>query len=737
MKNFPLAIGVIILASMLLLSGCAAQGKPTTEKQNVTSKNLSEVSAVSVVNISGGQKEATQNLVKFKNSEDLAQWLAANGGSATQSAGYGVNFAMDRAGATGAPVPAMAVAEGAVAKSATSAPSLSYSKTNVQIEGVDEADFVKTDGNSIFIVSGSNLVIVDAKTMKVLSTTKIAQPKDIFINGDKLVLFADDSKRYYYVEKYDIEPREYYKPLTVARIFDISNREKPKELSNITISGYHYQSRMIGDKVYLVTQEGVNYGPIIPQPLVMEGAKSIMPEIYYFDNPEQNYQFNTIASIDLANQKVVDSKTLMLGYSNTLMMSENNIYIAYQKSNYWPCRFCFYYQSDYDKERFYNVILPRLKGELKIKIDSVVSKNADENQTWKEISDVLAAYYTKMLDSDTMKAENKAMFDDITSALEEYDSRKAVERSKTVIHRLKVNDGQITYVGKGEVAGTLLNQFSMDESDGNLRVATTVSAWGAKRIQYNNVFVLDGQMKTIGSAERIAPDEQIYSARFMGNKLYLVTFRQTDPFFVIDLSRPTDPKVIGKLKLPGYSTYLHPYDENYIIGVGKETSEDGYGNVKTQGVKVALFDVRDVTNPKLVDSMLLGSQYSDSAALRDHKAFLFSKEKHLLVLPISDHPDGYDWYGNRQPDVWNGAYALGVSETGFSKLGKVEHFSGRSSWYWGGEGEVQRSLYIDNVLYTISTTTIIGSDLSKDLKEVGTVHLPRDNDDPPPYYIYG
>ena len=187
-------------------------------------------------------------------------------------------------------------------------------------------------------------------------------------------------------------------------------------------------------------------------------------------------------------------------------------------------------------------------------------------------------------------------------------------------------------------------------------------------------------MKTIGSLTHIAEQEKIYSTRFIGDRLYMVTFKRIDPFFVIDLATPTAPKILGKLKIPGYSDYLHPYDATHIIGVGKETGTNDWGGVSTKGIKLALFDVSDVEHPTQIDKVEIGDAGSDSAALSDHKAFLFDKSKNLLVIParvVKNDVTVTDKYGTTQPNIWYGAYVFGLTpETGFVLKGTVEHGTG-------------------------------------------------------------
>jgi inhibitor of cysteine peptidase len=272
----------------------------------------------------------------------------------------------------------------------------------------------------------------------------------------------------------------------------------------------------------------------------------------------------------------------------------------------------------------------------------------------------------------------------------------------------------------------------MDEYGGNLRVATTSDVRTTRgQYEYNNVFVLDGMMKTIGSLTHIAEQEKIYSTRFIGDRLYMVTFKRIDPFFVIDLSSPQNPKILGKLKIPGYSDYLHPYDSTHIIGIGKETGTNDWGGVSTKGLKLAFFDVSDVEHPRQVDKVEIGDPGTDSAALSDHRAFLFDKTKNLLVIPVRvvqmiDMPEKY---GSDQQRIWYGAYVFGVTpETGFVLRGTVEHgTSGGYSWY-SSPYDVKRSLYIGDTLYTLSQKQILANSLSQINTTIATITLPGGDD---------
>jgi inhibitor of cysteine peptidase len=283
-------------------------------------------------------------------------------------------------------------------------------------------------------------------------------------------------------------------------------------------------------------------------------------------------------------------------------------------------------------------------------------------------------------------------------------------QGNTTIYRLSIAENNVTCEAYGTVPGNILNQFSMDEYNGYFRVATTTGIYSTQR---NNVYVLDMTMKTVGALENLAQGENLHSTRFVGDRCYLVTFIKTDPLFVIDLSNPAAPKVLGELSIPGYSDYLHPYDETHLIGVGKETvaSEEGYF-AWYQGIKISLFDVSNVSSPVQIANVTIGDRGSDTPVLTDHKAFLFDKSKNLLAIPVtvakidpsqyppSQYPSGIPSYAYGTP-VWQGAIVFNITLTeGLVQRGNVTQLQGLPSW--GDPYEIKRIVYIENTLYTIS-----------------------------------
>jgi len=302
-----------------------------------------------------------------------------------------------------------------------------------------------------------------------------------------------------------------------------------------------------------------------------------------------------------------------------------------------------------------------------------------------------------------------------------YNSDRNSSWYDTVIHKFAADDGELVFVGSGTAPGSVLNQFSMDEHKGHLRIATTKQDYGKGWTKYNCLYIFDGSMKIVGKIEDIAPGEQIYSARFMGERGYMVTFKQVDPLFAIDLSDPANPVVMGALKIPGYSNYLHPYDENHLIGFGKDTVLDAYGNAFYTSMKISLFDVSDITNPIELFVETIGDRGTESVLLQNHKALLFSKEKNLLAFPVTVFESKEKAVDGKAPSYgtfkFAGAYIYEIDlKKGFNLRGKISHLSSNDmlkSSEWGSDGGayIERLLTIKNTLYAASNRKLSSHNL--------------------------
>ncbi|MCK4583061.1 beta-propeller domain-containing protein [Candidatus Bathyarchaeota archaeon] len=553
--------------------------------------------------------------------------------------------------AVGAAVSAAEAATAAAdAKSATSGLTgfgfdLDYSCTNIQVEGVDEADIVKTDGGYIYLAKGKSVLIVKAypaEEAQLITEIDVGLTvQDLYVAGDKLVVFS-------YVEPYtvfyDVVMPEYEneKPKTRVEVYDIRDRSTPELERALTIDGLYFNSRLIGDHVYfIVTNPAYIDEDAVILPTIREGKAwcIVEAEDVWYPNVTRGWvSYHTVTALNVQDPDAeVNAETFLLDTGTNLYVSLENLYI--------------------------------------------VSYN------WSEGS---------------------------------------------VITKIGIEDGGITFKANGTVPGYVLNQFSMDEHKGYFRIATTSNNW-RRGGEGNNVYVLDEALNTVGSLEGLAPGEEIYSARFMGDRCYLVTFRKVDPLFAIDLSDPENPMVLGKLKIPGFSNYLHPYDENTLIGVGKETEEAKQGDFAWhQGIKISLFDVSDVENPRELAKIEIGDRGSDSPALYNHHAFLFSRARNLLVIPILEAQiDENDFAGDVPPNfygdfVYQGAYVFDISREGITLRGQVTHIDDdsllRSGYWFDSEYEVERSLYIEDNLYTISQGRIKINDLGT-LEEVKTIEL--------------
>ncbi|MGB9741296.1 MAG: beta-propeller domain-containing protein [Candidatus Bathyarchaeales archaeon] len=497
-----------------------------------------------------------------------------------------------------------------------------YSKTNIQVEGVDEADIVKTDGSYLYIISGQNVVIVKAYPPEeaVVSSRMVVNStlKQLFISEDRLVIFyqdgcCDNAK-------------------TFIQVYDISCKESPTLKREVAVDGQYLNSRMIGDYVYVLIMRSAQIvnGEVELPKICFDGEwKEISAtEIYYSHIPDYAYFFTTIVAMNIHDEGQEPTYgPMLLGATTSIYVSLDNVYLA------------------------------------------------------------------------------------ITS------------NDKTYLYRIQIQENEIVYAADGQVPGVVLNQFSMDEYNGYFRIATSYAG-------QNSLYVLNMDLEMVSSLENIAPKEQIHSARFMGNICYLVTFRKVDPFFVIDLTNPYDPKVLGTLKISGYSDYLHPYDENHVIGVGKETIPAEEGEFSWyQGIKISLFDVSNVSDPKEIAKFIIGERGTDSPVLRDHKAFLFDKERGLLVIPVlvadvneSTYPDGVPPYVCGEP-VWQGAYVFTVSLEIEEKIvlqGTVTHIENgkvMDSMYY-----ITRALYVGDFLYTISEGKVKINSLL-DLSEIKELNI--------------
>lgn len=575
-----------------------------------------------------------------------------------------------------------------------------YSTTNVQVQGVDEADVVKTDGEYLYQVNNSRIVIAKIYPSNEMKIVKIIDmdeenlyPMELYVDEDRLVVIGHSYNNIPLFKSIPMEKRiaiypPRYSYSTVKLIeYDISDKNDITKAREIELEGTYISSRKIEDKLYLVSSKRFNYYYIM-----RSGQENDTPsyrdsaigdefinipyeKIAYFPGCiSANYLI--VAGVDLGNPKEGVNVSTYLGGGQDIYASAENLYVALTKNT--------------------------------TKVRDVVIKDSANQQ---KVSD-------------------------------------GYNEIETVVYRFAMNKGKLVCTGKGSVPGQILNQFSMDEHNEHFRIATTKGEiWrDDEHTSKNNLYVLDKNMKVVGSIEDIAPGEKIYSVRFMGDRAYMVTFKTVDPLFVIDLKDPKAPRILGALKIPGYSDYLHPYDENHIIGFGKDAVEvvnkDIHGNERGTtayylGMKIAMFDVSDVANPKELFTERIGDRGTTSELLNNHKALLFSKERNLMAFPVTVYEVDKAHKGISQNQVpqygefaFQGAYVYNIDLTeGFKLKGKITHITDeeymKAGAYWYDSSKnVERILYINDDLYTISKGMIKANDINS-LNLKGQLEIPE------------
>lgn len=516
----------------------------------------------------------------------------------------------------------------------------SYSTTNVQVEGVDEADWVKSDGKHLYIAGEDGITILRAYPpgeMAVISRiAKADLPRHdeygwvqgLFLLDGRLIVLSTTGSGFVTLDvrtSMDIwQPME---TRTYISIFDVADPAQPSLVHSLNISGSYQVSRLTSGHLYLLTHvfihpedEGYTY----PSVCEGDGCEPFQVQRVYYDPDSQGAEsYNIVLALDPVTGQS-DYISVIAGWASTVYMSLSNLYVTFPKAT----------QDGY----------------------------------------------------------------------------------RTSIYKIAVEGLDLRPAASGEVRGHLLNQFSMDEEGPYLRVVTT-TGWN----EANHVYVLGENLEMIGSLEDLAPGESVYSARFVGSALYLVTFKKVDPFFVIDLSVPSDPKVLGFLKIPGFSQYLHPWTDGLILGVGKDTVEAEEGDFAWfQGLKLSLFDVSDVGNPRELAKLIIGERGTESPVLSDHRAFLGITSRHLFVIPVL-LVESHESRGWGAPE-WQGVYVISATVEGFQVLGRVTHHDGMplDYNYWYGPLSIHRSLYVGDYLYTVSGSMVKANSLS-DLSDAGQV----------------
>ncbi len=616
-----------------------------------------------------------------------------------------------------------------------------YSSTLIQVAGVDEGDIIKNDGRYIYLIRGNSIRIVDAypaQNLKELINFSMGDqsegfyPTEMYVSGNTLTVIGSVSSPY-------VEPIPYIEGTTTdsksaasypyfgysrtkVYVVDITDRTKPKVSRSVEFDGYYSTSRRVGNTLYMVMNQNIYY-----------------PAYYGYD--QTSYAIADV-SADSIVPRMKDTK---IG-KDEFVVPCSDIYIL-------------------PKYRNLNYLIA-----VSIPLDDL-TKNVSRSML---VGDTGTVYSS----ADNLYVAATDWYGGLYRQYSNYD---------TALYRFSLADDKIAFEAAGRIPGTVLNQFSMDENGEYFRAAMNVSTYdrNGNYSNYTGVYVLNMDLDVVGKVEDIAPGEQMYSARFSGNTGYLVTFKQIDPFFVLDMSDPVAPKVKGELKVPGYSTFLQPYDDTHVLGFGNDVdaelaagSPDFVPYDAIKGMKMSLFDITDIAHPVELFKEVIGDRGTYSEVLYNHKALLFDKEKNLLAFPVTVYSiaetfmcsqyvysncpvntcykqcvptsctfengirictadcDGanscYDANASYGKPVFDGTYVYQIDlNGGFRLKGKITHYNDQDlsdlskNGYTNYLKTISRVLYIGEYFYSISQVGVKANNLS-DMIEKKFIELAGD-----------
>lgn len=549
-----------------------------------------------------------------------------------------------------------------------------YSKTNVQVEGIDEADIVKTDGAYLYIFNTVRneiyIVKADGANMERTATIHVEEKRygsgrEMYLSDGRLVLVTsrwceetEDGKAGTGLTlRYDTG-----KEVTGLLTYDISDRYAPELVSALEQDGSLTASRFADGMVYLVTSYGNRW----------RGAYDLYD---VWIDAEEDCE-NTPFGREKEEEELLYRSIPQAGGER---ISPDCIYISEEP----------------DSEEF--LVLTALSPQ--------------EPQRFSDTKSILAGGRQCYVSSSYIYVGSSRWL------------TKEIPYDRTELYRFSYDGGVITPAGQVTVKGTLNNQFSMDEYNGYLRIVTTVNeysmdnegyyAWFSRK-ESNALYIYDKELQLTGSIENLAPDEHIESARLMGDTGYFVTFRRTDPLFSVDLSNPAKPEILGELKIPGFSEYLHPYGENLLLGIGYHADEK---TGLTTGLKLSMFDVSDPSDVKEIHKIVLEEFYR-TAVSDTHKAALVDAEKNIIGIPAR---------GNGSRGEYNVYLVFGYDrETGFyQRLSEGYALDWSNDDFYEADFKQMfflsdcRGLYIRDTLYLINPAYEVRAYDMKSWKQIG------------------
>jgi len=662
---------VLVAATAMLAAACSSTTIDTPESPNAPGSPDPPAKPVVLTPKPGVATELTA----FDRCDELLDWVV---GHAVDLVGpYGFE------GGYGYFEPWLAVAEDSagLSESATTVPAAAspasgreFTSTNVQEAGVDEPDLIKTDGERIVVIAGQQLhvIIIDGDgELKLTGSIDLDIWSDsMFLVGDVVTLVANEWGPVPFFAEESVGgviapyPQQ---PIVTLTEIDISDPSDPDMTRTLQIDGRYVSSRLVDGEVRVV----VSAGPT--------GFAWSYPEGSGLRAEREAEQKNRQLVLDSTIDNWVPYYVLTDTSGRDRVVSEGALVECGRVHH---------------PEEF--------SGLTTLSLVTLTEQGL-------EIADATSVF----ADGDIVYASTEAAYVATTRWFDPSQRDGEFAGVTTKIHRFELHAGGAAYTGSGAVDGFMMNQWSMSEYDGHLRVATTSEPdwrWGEDTESSVTILGIDGgALLEVGSVGGLGEGERIYSIRFMGDVGYVVTFRQVDPLYVIDLSDPARPTVEGELKISGYSAYLHPISDGILLGVGQDADGDG----RIQGTQISLFDVTDPTDPDRIDRLTLTDSHSEVEW--DHHAFLYHAESGTVVVPVERW-----WQGDRKHDeVWGGAaLVLAVDTDSIRERGDIRHGDGGEDWY----PQIRRSMVIGDALVTVSEFGVMSSDLDT-LDEIDFVKL--------------
>jgi len=561
-------------------------------------------------------------------------------------------------------------------KSAEPAKAGKASGTNNQVASVDEADIVKTDGRYVYLAANGALRIVEAMNPKMVSVTKLGgTAREMFVEGDRAVVYTASGGNaagrctYGYECQFGGDGST-----TKVTVIDIANRTEPKVLREIDLSGSLIAARRIGSTVHTVVADNDTQGP---------AYESWPPDLDMCGTDEK------IVRAKFAKLKADNERKLRIRTSMFPTIGDG----ASAKAT------------------------PMCNGLMRT---AIKDGSAFTSVVSFDLADLKSPPVTATMQSrpGAVFASGDALYLSVVhnragqGGGRWYSFYPSVDEVSE-IHKFKIGAEARTtkYVGSGVVPGHVLNQFAMDEWYGYLRVATTRGRVPDPNVSSAVSILTEGEggnLVRVGAVDHIAPGEDIRAVRFDDDRGYVVTFKKTDPLFVLDLFQPSKPKILGELKIPGFSTYMHRIDPNTLMSIGFDANDHG-DFAYFDGVILQMFDVKSPTEPRLVHKEKIGTRGSSSQAATDHLAFNYFASEGLLALPMTICEGGGDGsFGSTL--AFSGLLVYDVdTERGFTRLGGVEHGTqgvSCSTWWSNANSAVKRSVFLDDLVYSIAADRV-------------------------------